>query len=99
MYRFFNPSKGVHLYTTDEVERDSIVENLDNFVYEGVKFYAYETEVDGSMPVYRFYEPTLGVHFYTPNEVEKDSVMKNLENYNFEGVAYYALPLEMDSDM
>ena len=99
VYRFFNPSKGVHLYTTNEVERDSIIENLDNFVYEGVKFYAYETEVDDSMPIYRFYEPTLGVHFYTPSEVERDSVIENLDNYNFEGVAYYALPLEMDSDM
>ena len=99
VFRFFNPSKGVHLYTTNEVERDSIIENLDNFSYEGVKFYAYENEVEGSMPIYRFYEPSLGVHFYTPNEVEKNSVMENLDNYDFEGIAYYALPLEMDSEM
>ena len=99
VFRFFNPSKGVHLYTTNEVERDSIIENLDNFSYEGVKFYAYENEVEGSMPIYRFYEPSLGVHFYTPNEAEKNSVMENLDNYTFEGIAYYALPLEMDSEM
>lgn len=96
VYRFFNPSTGVHLYTTNEIERDSIIENLDNFVYEGVKFYAYETEVEGSLPVYRFYEPTLGVHFYTPNENEKNSVMENLDNYNFENIAYYAMPLEAE---
>lgn len=99
VYRFFNSTTGVHLYTTSEVERDSIIENLANFSYEGVKFYAHETEVEGSMPIYRFYEPSLGVHFYTPSEVEKDSVIENLDNYNYEGIAYYALPLEMDSEM
>ena len=97
VYRFFNPSTGVHLYTTSEVERDDVIERLDNFTYEGAKFYAFENPVEGSIPVYRFYEPTLGVHFYTPSEFEKDSVMENLDNYNFEGIAYYALPL--DSNM
>ncbi|MEM7590756.1 MAG: hypothetical protein AAF383_04435, partial [Cyanobacteria bacterium P01_A01_bin.83] len=97
VYRLFNPSTGVHLYTTSEVERDFIIENLDNFDYEGAKFYAYDSQVEGSMPVYRFYEPTLGVHFYTPSEVERDNVIDNLDNYNFEGIAYYAMPL--DSEM
>ena len=96
VYRFFNPSTGVHLYTTDENERDSIIENLDNFVYENVKFYAYETEVEGSLPVYRFYEPTLGVHFYTPDLNERNSVLENLDNYVDEGIAYYAMPLDAE---
>ncbi|MGB5712225.1 MAG: hypothetical protein WBM44_15110 [Waterburya sp.] len=96
VYRFFNPSTGVHLYTTSENERDSIRENLDNFSYEGAKFYAFDTQVEGSLPVYRFYEPTLGVHFFTPSEFEKNSVMENLDNYDFEGIAYYAMPLESD---
>lgn len=96
VYRFFNPTTGVHLYTTSENERDSVIENLDNFVFEGVKFYAYETQVDNSMPIYRFYEPSLGVHFYTPSENEKNSVQENLDNYVYEGVAYYAMPLEAE---
>lgn len=96
VYRFFNPTTGVHLYTTSEVERDSVRETLDNFTYEGVKFYAHESETEGSMPVYRFYEASLGVHFYTPNEAEKDSVMENLDNYTYEGIAYYADPLAGD---
>ena len=96
VYRFFNPTTGVHLYTTSENERDVVRDTLDNFTYEGVKFYAHETEVAGSMPVYRFYEASLGVHFYTPNELEKDSVMENLDNYTYEGIAYYADPLVGD---
>ncbi|MEL7409043.1 MAG: hypothetical protein AAFN00_19200, partial [Cyanobacteria bacterium J06558_2] len=94
VYRFFNSQTGVHLYTTSEVERDSIIENLDNFSYEGAKFFAYESEVEGSLPIFRFFEPTLGVHFYTPSEVERDFVLENLDNYDFEGVAYYALPVD-----
>lgn len=94
VYRFFNSSTGVHLYTTSEIERDSVIENLDNFSYEGATFHAFETEVEGSIPIYRFYEPTLGVHLYTPDENEKNDVMENLENYTFEGIAYYAMPLE-----
>lgn len=97
VYRFFNPATGVHLYSTSEVERDYIIENLDNFSYEGVKFYAFDSEVEGSMPIFRFYEPTLGVHFYTPSEVERDFVLENLDNYNFEGIAYYALPVTSET--
>ena len=60
----------------------------------GVKFHAYEAEVEGSIPVYRFFEPSLGVHFYTPNEAERDAVQASLPNYEFEGIAYYALPAD-----
>ncbi|MEL6441739.1 MAG: hypothetical protein AAFQ80_21105 [Cyanobacteria bacterium J06621_8] len=94
VYRFFNPTTGVHLYTISEFERDAIIANLPNFAFEGVKFFAYETPVEGSIPVFRFYEPTLGVHFYTPSVAERDSVRETLPNYNFEGIAYYALPLD-----
>ena len=92
VYRFFNSTTGVHLYTTDENERDYIVDNLNNFTYENVKFYAYETEEAETVPVYRFYEPTIGVHFYTPNESEKTFVEDNLANYTYEGIAYHAFP-------
>ncbi|WP_052055708.1 Calx-beta domain-containing protein [Myxosarcina sp. GI1] len=93
VYRFFNSTTGVHLYTTDENERDYIINNLDNFAYENIKFHAYETEIAGTVPIYRFYEPTIGVHFYTPNEDEKTYVENNLSNYTYEGIAYYAFPI------
>lgn len=65
-----------------------------NLSLEGEVFNAYETEVEGSIPVYRFFNPSLGVHFYTPNAAERDFVEDNLPNYELEGIAYYALPLE-----
>lgn len=93
VYRFFNSTTGVHLYTTDENERDYIVDNLNNFVYENVKFHAFEIEVADTVPIHRFYEPNIGVHFYTPNEGEKIHVENNLSNYTYEGIAYYAYPI------
>lgn len=92
VYRFFNSTTGVHLYTTSEAEKDYIIDNLSNFAFEGTKFYAYENATTETIPVYRFYEPSIGVHFYTPSESERAFVEQNLLNYNFEGVAYYAFP-------
>lgn len=94
IYRFFNSVTGEHLYTANETERDSITNNLADFKFEDVAFYAFETNVDNTIPVYRFYEPTIGVHFYTADETEKTFVAENLPNYSFEGIAYYALPVE-----
>ena len=94
IYRFFNTNTGGHFYTADETERDFVINNLDEFVFEDVAFYGFEINVDGTIPVYRFFETTSGVHFYTADEAERTFVEQNLSNYNFEGVAYYALPLE-----
>ena len=93
IHRFFNSQTGGHLYTSSEIEKDNIISNLENFSYEGIGFYAYNTQVAESIPVYRFYEPNLGVHFYTPNEEEKIYVGEHLSNYDFEGIAYYAFEI------
>ena len=95
VYRFFNPSTGAHLYTASEVERDNIIETLDNFNFEGEQFAVYNTDLgEETIPIHRFYNPTLGVHFYTPNEAERENVEANLPNYNYEGIAYYAIDLD-----
>ena len=92
MYRFFNQDTGVHLYTTSEIERETVTE-LDNYSFEGEVFSAYNTEVEGAIPVYRFFNLDTGAHFYTPSVTERDAV-NELSDYQSEGVAYYALPLE-----
>jgi hypothetical protein len=53
---------------------------------------AYETQVDGSIPIYRFFNPITGAHFYTPSTTERDNVENNLSDFQSEGIAYYALP-------
>ncbi|MEM8829844.1 MAG: hypothetical protein AAGE96_10855 [Cyanobacteria bacterium P01_G01_bin.19] len=40
IYRFYEPSLGVHFYTPDEVEKDFVIDNLDNYDFEGIAYYA-----------------------------------------------------------
>ena len=67
---------------------------MPDFTFEETAFSAYETEVEGTIPIHRFYKPSIGVHFYTPNETERMFVEDNLSNYTYEGIAYYAFPLD-----
>ena len=95
VYRFFNTSTGVHLYTASEVERDSVRDNLPNYEFEGISYYGYETEVDGSVPLYRFYNQDLDAHFYTPSTAERDEFLDD-SAYTLEGesgIAYYVNPV------
>ncbi|MCC0175687.1 hypothetical protein I4641_01675 [Waterburya agarophytonicola K14] len=96
VYRFFNTSTGVHLYTINEVERDAIQENLPNYNFEGIAYYAYESEVEGTTAVYRFYNATIDAHFYTPSAVERDAVLDGLPDYELEGesgISFYVEPI------
>ena len=98
VYRFFNTSTGVHLYTIDQVERDSIIENLPNYTFEGVTYYGYETEQPDTQALYRFYNPVIDAHFYTPSAGERDAVLENLPDYQLEGdsgVTFYIQALDI----
>ena len=95
VYRFFIPSIGSHFYTASEVEKQSVIDNLPNYVYEGESYRVVSHSesndpLSGAKPVYRFFNQSTGVHLYTISEVEKDFVQNNLSNYTFENVAYYA---------
>ena len=98
VYRLFNTSTGVHLYTASEVERDFVVENLSNYVPEGISYYGYESQQDGTVPLYRFYNQNLDAHFYTPSIEERDEFIASPE-YQPEGsesgIAFYVQPVEI----
>ena len=95
VYRFFNTTTGVHLYTVDENERAFVEENLDNYVAEGTPYYGYDTQVEGTVPLYRFYNQGLDAHFYTPTIEERDAF---IDSPDFEpegsetGIAFYVEP-------
>ena len=91
IYRFFRPDLGTHFYTASELERDSIINNLSDYTYEGASYIAAAETADPitqAKPVYRFFNTHTGAHLYTMSEVERDSI-DNLFNYTYEGVAYY----------
>ena len=39
LYRFFNTQTGSHFYTAAEAEKDSIIENLPTFNFEGTAYW------------------------------------------------------------
>ena len=90
VYRFFNTQAGGHFFTTNEAERDAVLQNLPHFNFEGVGFKAYEEQVDGTVEVFRFFNTIAGGHFFTTSEAERDAVLQNLPHLNFEGVGFYA---------
>ncbi len=96
VYRFFNNSTGVHLYTMSEVEKDYIIESLDNYSFENIAYHAYDNPQEGTIPLYRFYHTVADNHFFTPSAVERDYINENLPWYQEEGdegVAFYVEPL------
>lgn len=95
VYRFFNSSTGVHLYTSSVVERDAVTENLPNYTSEGIAYYGYESQQEGSVALYRFYNSGLDAHFYTPSIEERDEFLAS-SAYTPEGedgIAYYVQPI------
>ena len=98
VFRFFNQNTGVHLYTIDDLERDTILENSPNYSFEGIAYYGYESQQEGTIPLYRFYNPVIDAHFYTPLAGERDFVIQNLSDYQLEGdsgVTFYVEPLDI----
>ncbi|PWC41164.1 hypothetical protein [Azospirillum sp. TSO22-1] len=91
VYRFFNVDTGFHFYTASASERDSVMQNLPQFHYEGEAFNAASSPAPGTSPVYRFFHKGLGNHFYTASETERNSIMNTLSHiYSYEGTSYYA---------
>jgi hypothetical protein len=95
IYRFYNIFNGDHFYTSSETEKNKIIANLSfAYKYEGVGFYAYKNQIEGTSPIYRFYNKTSGDHFYTASETEKDNLINSNEYYSYENIGFYAFASE-----
>ena len=97
VYRFLNEDTGVHLYTTSEVERDSILNNLPNYILEGSTsegstYVSVDALTGNPEPeqVYRLLNKDTGTHLYTISEIEKESVEANLDNFSLETESFFA---------
>ena len=96
VYRFFNTTTGVHLYTVSEGEREATAENS-NYAFEGIAYYGYDTQEEGTVPLYRFYNPSLDAHFYTPSTEVRDTYLESPE-FQLEGedgIAFYVEPADI----
>ena len=98
VYRFFIPEEGVHFYTPDPGERDSIIANLPRYEFEGASYIGAPQNEDlltGAKPIYRFFNNNTGVHLYTIAEAERDAVLE-LANYTYEGITYYGYETQQE---
>jgi hypothetical protein len=91
VYRFYNSRSGVHFYTSNTAERDSLTNNpTGGYQFEGAAFKVANAQNDpGQMPLFRFYNTVVGNHFYTASTTERDSIIGNLPQYQYEGTAFY----------
>jgi hypothetical protein len=90
VYRFFNTVTGGHFFTASEAERDSVLNNLPQYLFEGVGFEASIVDGPDLVPIYRFFNPVEGGHFFTASETERSFVLNNLPQFLDEGIGFYA---------
>jgi len=98
VYRFFNRDTGSHLYTMDENERDYISNELSNYSFDGINYYAFESEPQDieTVPLYRMYNTTSGSHLFTTDSNEFNTIRNSSDFSHFnvegnEGVTYYVM--------
>jgi cysteine-rich repeat protein len=94
VYRFFSIIKENHVFTIDEGERITLV-NDPAYEYEGIKFCVYRNQIGGTNPVYRFWHFVNDKHFYTISEVEKNELISKYNRgesqWRFEGIKFFAV--------
>ena len=99
IYRFFNVDTGTHFLSGSPIERDSIINNLDAFNFEGPTFRAADSNNEAAASVFRFFNTNSGTHFFTQSIAERDAVLNNLPNFNFEGEAYKGYTEEVEGSI
>lgn len=90
VYRFLNTKKLYHFYTASQAERDSLLANQPEFLYEGIAFHANSEPARGLSPVHRFYNSSTGVHMYSISDEERANIAAHLPSFTDEGTAFYA---------
>ena len=90
LYRFFVESDGRHFYTANDFEKQSIINNLPGFQYEGVAFKVF-SPIDppgGSVPVVRYLNVNGGNHVYS-SSIEEQGILDESPVWKNEGIAWY----------
>ena len=83
IYRFFNVDNGTHFLSASTLERDSVINNLDAYNFEGAGFKSADPANVSAEAVFRFFNTETGAHFFTQSTGERASIIENLPNFNF----------------
>ena len=92
LYRFFVESDGRHFYTANDFEKESIINNLPGFQYEGVAFKVF-SPIDppsGSVPVVRYLNVNGGNHVYS-SSIEEQGILDESPVWKNEGIAWFGV--------
>jgi len=98
IYRYWNAANTDHFYTKNGNEIGTITSGETGqygYKSEGIGFYLFKNNCEGSIPVYRYWNKAWGDHFYTTNSKEIGTSTPGTQgNYGFvnEGILGYALP-------
>ena len=99
IYRFFNVDTGTHFLSGSTVERDSVINNLDSFNFEGPTFRAADPTNAAADTVFRFFNTQTGTHFFTQSTLERDNILNTLPQFSFEGEAYKGYTEQVDGSI
>ena len=99
IYRFFNVDTGTHFLSGSTVERDSVINNLDAFNFEGPTFRAADPTNAAADTVFRFFNTQTGTHFFTQSTAERDNILETLPQFSFEGEAYKGYTEQVDGSI
>ena len=99
IYRFFNVDTGTHFLSGSTVERDSVINNLDAFNFEGPTFRAADPTNVAADTVFRFFNTQTGTHFFTQSTLERDNILETLPQFSFEGEAYKGYTEQVDGSI
>ena len=99
IYRFFNVDTGTHFFTQSTFERDSVINNLDAFNFEGPTFRAADPTNAAADTVFRFFNTQTGTHFFTQSTAERDNILDTLPQFSFEGEAYKGYTEQVDGSI
>ncbi|MFC4174048.1 hypothetical protein ACFOYU_18675 [Microvirga sp. GCM10011540] len=89
IFRFYNTSTSSHFYTSLVTEKDELLVQHPNFIFEGNAFDTSATALNG-IDVFRFYNQNTNTHFYTTSVPERDHLITTYSHFKFEGTVYYA---------
>ena len=91
VYRFFDAGNGTHFMTSSPSERDAVLANRPDLVYEpSSTMVEHATAQAGDAAVFRFFDKTNGTHFYTAEAGERAAILSTRPEMTPEGIAFYA---------
>jgi subtilisin family serine protease len=90
VHRYSNIDLGAYFYTSSIFEKNDLDQNGYGFSYQGIGFYAFDHDVEGTSPVYRFANRDLGIYFFTTSIIERDYLMNNDPGFEYQGIGFYA---------